>query len=31
MSCTREDILAELVTIGHPISSKSIADRLAGC
>jgi hypothetical protein len=28
MSCTREDILAELVTIGQPISSKSIADRL---
>jgi hypothetical protein len=28
MSCTREDILAELVTTGQPISSKSIADRL---
>jgi len=28
MSCTREDILAELVTIGQPISSKAIADRL---
>jgi hypothetical protein len=28
MSCTCEDILAELVTIGQPISSKSIADRL---
>jgi predicted transcriptional regulator len=28
MSCTRKDILAELVTIGQPIGSKSIADRL---
>ena len=28
MSCTRGDILAELVSIGQPISSKSIADRL---
>jgi hypothetical protein len=28
MSCTREDILAELITIGQPTSSKAIADRL---
>ena len=28
MSCTRGDVLAELVSIGQPISSKSLADRL---
>ncbi len=28
MSCTRGDILAELVSIGQPISSKSLADCL---